>query len=218
MSPRDWKTWWNDAPAKRARDDVFGQVARTAGGKPTGETDIAMTIGAILNAINPSRDETVLDICCGNGLISSRVAARCGRLIGVDYSIPLIALASQLHPAPNLIYIVCDAAELTAEAIGTDRIDAAYMSVSFQYLDGEMARRLFEGLRRLASGRFRLFLEGVADEDKLFSFYNTPERQAEYYRRRAEGTEAIGNWWGRRSLREVAKSEGFDCTFLEQGP
>ena len=218
MTMRDWKRWWNEAPTTRADDDDFGQVGRTVQGRPTGEPDLVATADAILAGLVLDGSETVLDICCGNGMISQRIAAHCKHLIGTDYSEPLVRLATKRHPAPNTRYVVCDATELDAEAISSEAIDAAYMAFAFQYFDAERATILLRRLKHLASRPFRLFLEGIADKERLFSFYNTPERAAEYHRRKAEGTEAIGEWWDARSLIEVSKAEGYSCRPIAQDP
>jgi cyclopropane fatty-acyl-phospholipid synthase-like methyltransferase len=187
-------------------------------GRPTGEPDIATTTEAILAGLALDGSETVLDICCGNGMISQRIAAHCKRLIGVDYSAPLTQLAARRYPASNIRYVTSDALQLDAAAIGAVAIDAAFMSFAFQYFDADRATILLRRLKSIASRSFRLFLEGVPDKDRLFCFYNTPERAAEYHRRKADGTEAIGEWWDARSLIEVSEAEGYTCRPIAQDP
>lgn len=62
-------------------------------------------------------DEQVLDIGCGDGRITAKIARQVpnGQVMGVDVSASMIEHALQAHPAsqyPNLTFAVADAAEL----------------------------------------------------------------------------------------------------------
>lgn len=61
-----------------------------------------------------------------------------------------------------------------------------------------------------------VLLGSIPDVTKLWSFYNTPERKAEYCRRMAEGNEAIGTWWDSEQLREICENQGFRTEILKQ--
>jgi len=63
-------------------------------------------------------DEQVLDIGCGDGRITAKMAQQVpgGQVVGMDVSASMIEHARQAHPAsdyPNLSFEVADAAELT---------------------------------------------------------------------------------------------------------
>lgn len=76
-------------------------------------------------------DENVLDIGCGDGRISARIAEQlvpCGSVCGSDASADMIGFAQQKHAdVPNLRFIVADATQLRID----DRFDAV---VSFNAL------------------------------------------------------------------------------------
>jgi cyclopropane fatty-acyl-phospholipid synthase-like methyltransferase len=215
---RNWQTWWNEVPAQIPESSVFEQVARTRSGEPTGEADITATAEAIVSALELSGREAVLDLCCGNGLLSRRIAAHCRKLIGVDYSYTLVARARKLHSGENIDYLLADVTRIDRTLLGQDDFDAAYMAFSFQYFDHDMAALLFQRLRALAGTHFKLFLESIPDRERIFAFYDTPERHEEYRRRKAEGTEAVGHWWTRDALTALAESEHFRCELIEQDP
>ena len=215
MTGRDWKVWWNQVPAQML--DFYHQVGRTVGGKANGEADLITTSEAIVSALRLSGREVVLDLCCGNGLLSKRIAGHCRRLIGVDYSSSLIDIARRLNGASNIDYIVSDVVSISSGVIGLAKVEAAYLAFALQYFDATAAGELLKRLRAVAAPDFRLFIEGIPDQERIFDFYNTPERQQEYKKRKAEGTEHLGNWWSRSTLSELARSHGFDCTTIAQG-
>lgn len=214
---RDWEHWWNTSEAVWS-PDAYRQVGRTVCGVATGNRDPARVCNAIVGALTLTGTETLLDLCCGNGLVTSLVSAHCRRVVGVDYSAPLIEAARMHHARENVDYEVADVARLEAIAIDLSQIDAAYMSLAFQYFDSDKAKALFASLRAVVSPPCQVFLEDIPDASRLFNFYNTPERQAEYRHRIANGTEAIGHWWLADDLARLAASAGFDCHVISQPP
>jgi cyclopropane fatty-acyl-phospholipid synthase-like methyltransferase len=211
---KDGLKWLNEARGILEEGEVFSQVGRTVGGIPTGAQDLVSTSEAILSALRPSPAEVVLDLCCGNGLISERIAPHCGSLIGVDFSESLIQVARMR--SPKIKFILSDVTTLDSALLGVDLVDAAYMTFSFQCFDETMVHKLLNHLRVLAKPRFRLFLESIPDIERIMAHFHTPERMAAYQKRKAEGTELIPNWWSTKQLATVARAEGFSCDLIMQ--
>jgi cyclopropane fatty-acyl-phospholipid synthase-like methyltransferase len=218
VTGRDWKAWWNEVPAQMPDTDLYHHVGRTVGGRANGEKDIITTSEAIISALQLTGNEIVLDLCCGNGLLSKKLAAHCAKLIGIDYSASLISIARRLNDGNNIDYVVSDVVHIGPGVIGLTEVEAAYLASAFQYFDVTAASELLRRLRAIAAPNFRLFIEGIADKERIFDFYDTPERQEEYRKRTAEGTEHIQTWWSRRALAELARSEGFECAAIAQAP
>jgi SAM-dependent methyltransferase len=78
-----------------------------------------------LLAVQPG--ERVLDLGCGNGLSSRRLAAQGAEVVALDFSPNLIALArGRTDPAARITYQVLDATDGEAlRALGRQRFDAA---------------------------------------------------------------------------------------------
>jgi cyclopropane fatty-acyl-phospholipid synthase-like methyltransferase len=216
MTGRDWKAWWNDPRISEA--DLFQQVGRTVGGVPTGEKDLETTAGAILAALRLTGNEVVLDLCCGNGLISRRIAPHCRKLIALDYSKPLIEISRRQHAGTGIEFAVADVAHLSTEDTGESYVDAIFMAHSFMFFDESQAAGLFRFLRSITDATSRLFLESIPDQDRMLNFYDTPERLQAHHKRKAEGTEIMVNWWTKDALVALANSEGFLCRPLDQNP
>lgn len=90
-----------------------------------------------------------------------------------------------------------------------------YMHEALQYFDAKELACVIGGLRPVMSDACPIFFSGVPDKARLWDFYDTPERKADYLRRQAEGREAIGGWWEHQELQAVAQESGFNCTFIQ---
>src|SRR5262249_42651214 len=87
---------------------------------------------------------------------------------------------------------------------------------ALQYFRAEDLELILRLARKVLSHDGLVLLGSIPDAEKLWSFYNTPERKAEYLRRIAEGTEGIGTWWNKQQLREIVEKEGFSVEILAQ--
>jgi hypothetical protein len=96
--------------------------------------------------------------------------------------------------------------------------DKIYMYEAAQHFEPAQLRQLLSHLRQSPSAHAPVLLASVPDYDQLWSFYNTPERKADYHRRKSEGTEAIGQWWTRSELALVAGQSGYRAEFHMQNP
>jgi 2-polyprenyl-3-methyl-5-hydroxy-6-metoxy-1,4-benzoquinol methylase len=101
--------------------------------------------------------ERVLDVACGNGLYSLRMAGLGARVVGFDFSAELVARAKERSAAQGdqIAYHVVDATDLNALlALGEGQYDAAACQMAL--MDMAELAPLAAGLRRLlrSGGRF----------------------------------------------------------------
>src|SRR5690348_16761296 len=91
-------------------EDLWGQVKRTVNGNPVPEEQIEMIVQAIASGLDLAEDDVVLDLCCGNGALTTRIFQRCKGGLGVDYSKFLIEIANTRHcTRPSEQYLLSDA-------------------------------------------------------------------------------------------------------------
>jgi len=89
----------------------------------------------ILNAIeqgNFNKSPRILDVGCGNGIISMNLAAKGFNITGIDISKKAIHKASQLNNYPNLKFKIADAEKL---AIEQDQYDIIICSEVLEHLN-----------------------------------------------------------------------------------
>jgi SAM-dependent methyltransferase len=212
---RDWRVHWASVGERAGRDELFRQVERTIGGKPEPPDQVGLLVEAIMQRLDLCNDDTLLDLCCGNGLITARLAPLCRAALGIDYSLELIEVALERHAMPNTVYLHRAAAEIHSADFLKGPPNKACMNAGLQYFTEAMVERLLATLRALAKCKLSLYFTDVPDAAKLNAFYNTPGRQVEFERRRAAGTEAIGTWWDRDHLRSLFAAAGYAVSIVE---
>ena len=84
----DWLSYWNAQPLQADERDFLRQVGKTVNGVPVAWEEVDLIVEALRSGLQLNASDTVLDLCCGNGLITRRVAGACGTIIGVDTQNP----------------------------------------------------------------------------------------------------------------------------------
>jgi SAM-dependent methyltransferase len=81
--------------------------------------------------LDPRGGERILDIACGNGLTSRRLAAAGADVVAFDFSEEMIAIARERAHADRIAYSVLDATDYDAlVALGEGRFDAALCNMA----------------------------------------------------------------------------------------
>ncbi|WP_166671369.1 class I SAM-dependent methyltransferase [Pseudodesulfovibrio indicus] len=194
-----------------APDDFWGQVKRTVGGKPVSEEQIEMIVSAVVEATDLKPEDRMLDLCCGNGALSTRVFAHCAQGHGVDFSEQLIKVAREhFEDAPRETYELADVVEFLKTSSESGRFTKAFCYGSFQYLPQAMAEEFLVELNRRFVSVSRVCIGNVPDKERMNVFF----REGAY----VEGIEdqhdsAIGIWRTRKEFSELAAAAGWRAEF-----
>ncbi len=215
---RDWRAFWNSMDNCIAADEPLMQVGRTLKGLPVPAVEMEIVIGLVAETLELGPNDRLLDLCCGNGLATRPLAARCAQAVGVDYSDRLIDLARAQATAPNLSYRVGSAEDLAVIDFGDFEPTKLCMNMCLQHFRVASFETVLQGLGRWPGAVRRLCLTDLPDADLVGGFYDTPERLAEFHRRRAEGTELLGTWWRREEVAELLAAHGYEASFLTPDP
>ena len=211
----DWQEFWDKNPATYRRDQLFHQVAKTIGGQPIPPEQFKLVIQSIVSALSLEPQHDVLDVCCGNGLITSTIAPLCHTIAGVDYSRYLIETANQLSKGPNSSYRVGDATKI-GSVLEQLTFDRAYMYEGLQHFAIPDLAKFLRSVRPHLKPQARIFIAGIPDRAGLWRFYNTAARRFDFLKRTVLGTEAIGTWWKRSTVKSIGEAEGYDTEIRDQ--
>jgi len=213
----DWKDFWNDYPNRFAKEEFLKQVGKTFQGQPISDEQLNRLISDIIQKLNLRDDDFVLDLCCGNGLITSSIARKCQYMVGVDFSKPMIEIAREFHGSPNVSYSCMSVLDITRQNIQVlAPFTKIYMYEGLQHFKEEQLTPLIETLLKLSDKETVILLASIPDRNKLWKYYNTPERQREYRERKRKGTEALGTWWKQSAIRKTCAAYNLICEFLPQ--
>ena len=216
---RDWQAYWHQRPRQFEATSFRRQVDRTIEREPQSDAEISLVAGEAMRTLGLEPSDHLLDLCCGNGLITSVFAETCASVTGVDYSDGLIEIAREHFARENVHYCLSSVLDLTTELFpdGT-RFSKVVMVESLQYFEVSQLPRLLDAVGSVSTQGVRIVFTGVPDQDRIGSFYDTPERQAEYQERKIEGREALGYWWRSEDIVRVAESRDMGCQILPQDP
>ncbi|MDQ0229346.1 class I SAM-dependent methyltransferase [Metabacillus malikii] len=83
---------------------------------------------SIIELLKPSKDERILDIGCGTGDLTNRIATQTAYTLGIDFSERMITQAKQKYP--NIPFQVCDATNMNF----SDEFDAVFSNAALHWI------------------------------------------------------------------------------------
>jgi ubiquinone/menaquinone biosynthesis C-methylase UbiE len=204
----DWREYWNSGPMVKS-EDPCKQVGRTQNRQNYSEENINLITARILDFLQADTTKDLLELACGNGMVTHRIAPHFKSVKAVDFSQPLIEQARKNFARDNVEYAVGDAVELGAEE---GRYDAIMIYFAFQYFQPEQARVMFSHFQRLLKPGGRILLGEVADGDRVWNFYRGWSGRWRYYTDLIRGKPIIGCWWKPAELLQLADEFGMELT------
>lgn len=205
----NWNNYWNTFPKTVQPHEHFKQVGKTVNGIPISKYQFELIIESIKDGINLQTTDTVLDLCCGNGLITSELANLLSAIIGIDYSETLINIANTYHRTENIDYRQMSA----LDALKVDNpilppFNKIYMYEALQHFRYRDLRSILLNILTVSSEDVIIFIGSIPDKKRLWNFYNTPSRKFDYFLRKIIGKDAIGTWWTKEYIESVCDQIG----------
>ena len=212
----DWKKHFNQHVALFEETEFLKQVQKTVSGQPITSVQLEALISDIHKALNISNDDFILDMCCGNGIITTEISKACRAVTGIDFSEPLINIAGKYNKPENVTYFCMSVLDQNIKSLASKPFTKIYMYEALQHFEEDDLQKLLELILEISSSNPVIFIGSIPDEDKLWEFYDTDERREDYRRRKSQNQEAIGTWWNRKYIVDVCLQNGLECKFLSQ--
>lgn len=226
MAKVEWEDYWStyrNIPVKQ-KEDLFYQVGKTIGGKPITEDTFALIVNTIVHNLELNKKDLVLDLCCGNGLITLELSKQVDRVIGIDFSQHLIESARAHQGADNIMYLFGDIVKVLDNQLTTIKADVIKitMNEALAYFDNDTAFALLKRLKQLCEDtdvKLDMFITGIPSDELKWNFYNTPERKEKYLQNESEGSNGgIGKWWKKEEIETICNKLDLSCEFKNQDP
>ena len=211
----DWKDHWQQYPEGFDETEFLAQVGKTVNRAPISPEQFSMIVRSVVDALKIDAGDTVLDLCCGNGLITHAISSHCKAISGIDYSAPLIEVARRHKAGPNITYYSGSVLDIDALPPLVS-FKKAYMYEALQHFRRDELRPILSTIFSPGSSVQALLLASVPDRSRRWRFYNTPQRKLDWLIRTLKGAEAIGTWWGRRDIIDACSRLGLSAEFMEQ--
>ena len=191
-------SFYKEHPKTCAPDDYWGQVKRTVNGRPVSKEQIDMIVAAVCSELELTRDDILLDLCCGNGALSTLLFDHCAGGLGVDFSEYLISVAKRdFSSPPERTYILQDVVEFCENPQSPEKF------TQYGFSDKQIAKRLlnenFPNIRRM-------FIGNCPDKDQMKEFFGDRNVVAGV---EADPDSPIGIWRTQQEFISLAESCGW---------
>ena len=205
----NWKSFWNTSAISNA-NDVIKQVQRKD------MNSVLLTVNHITRILDIKGTDTVLDVCCGNGIITHKIANKCDSIVGVDQAEELLYIAKTNYKQMNCLYIGCSALEMS-QYVQLNSFDKIYLQFSFQYFDrsSEGEKVIFEMLKCLKPNG-KIFIGDIPDNENRYKLYNTLLKKVFYFKQKLQGKSSMGKFWKVSELDAICKKLNVKGTYLSQ--
>ena len=218
-----WQTFWSNYGPEQAitEDDLFKQVAQTVNKQPIPKEQFKLSLDYIWEKLQLSSEDRLVDLCCGNGLISYELAKHVGYVFGIDFVARNIVIAKEWKAAKNIVYILGDVTEPLETLIGENTFPNKYlMNGSLAYFEPSQFDTILKNIVRYMNGRpFQFFLTAIPCFDLKWNFYNTPERVARHLEneKKIKNTnDGLGRWWMSDEIDMIVSRQGLQVQITNQ--
>lgn len=199
-----WKNHWQTSSLLES-DNPFVQVGRTKHKTPVSLEDWAKTLSFIEERLRPSQDDVLIDLCCGNGLLSDYFSSLTGEVIAIDYSQQLLNSFVAKNSA-NIKLLQCDINALEFSQFSFNKVLFNFAAQHFS--EAEILRILQRIQRSIASGGM-IYIGEVPDLDRKWNFFSNKEYKSAYFNGLIKGEPIIGTWFEKDFFEYAAENLGF---------
>ncbi len=192
----DWKKYWNQVSSEKK--DFVAQVQRNH------EKESEITAEHISQILNIQSSDSVLDVCCGNGMLTQEISKKCNKIIGIDQSENLITVAKNHFLNNCCSFLVGEAQEIPL--LVKTQFDKIYLEFSFQYFDQKNeGKKVIQSLLEVLKPQGQLFLGDIPEKGKEKKLYNTPKKKAYYRLAKIKGSNTMGKFWSSEKIDTICQ-------------
>ncbi len=206
----NWKEFWNQ---KSLEGNAQKQVGRVKNGVVMPLQTLSFIADDIKQKIDLQANDKLLDVCCGNGLLSAELAKYCKQVTAVDFSELLINEAQLKHTDSNILFKQADALNLKLD----EQFDKIVLYFSFQYFD--TYQRGFDVIKNLSkhmkSGAI-LLIGDVPDLAKKDVYYDNFSKKLRLLKQNVFGQNDMGKFWSVVEMNRICQNLGLKGEFMQQ--
>lgn len=207
-----WTEFWKNHGKITKDSPEQVQVLRTFNKKPINDKLWNETLDYIDDKLTICKEDKVLDLCCGNGLISKHFANKGAEVVSVDVSEDLV---NNLGNQIGVTAIVSDIRDVAFESQSFTKV---LVYAGIQYLNYSETIQLLEKIYNWLQPGGKLLLGDVPDQHRLWNFYNTPERRKTYISNVKNNSPIVGTWFTREFFDAASEAIGFSMSMYLPQP
>ena len=204
MSDSFWKKHWKYNYLFASENPQI-RVARTVFGVPISEKNWKLTLDFLTMKLKLTKKKEILDLCCGNGLVSIPFAKRVKTVYAIDYSNVLIK-ELQSYRIPNIHAKCADANSLILKK---NSFDIIILYFAIQHFNKKETIILLRKCKDWLKEGGQLYIGDIADEEKIWDFFNKKKYRAKYFEAFENSRPIIGNWFSKAFFSHLSEYLGF---------
>ncbi|NOT35755.1 MAG: methyltransferase domain-containing protein [Saprospiraceae bacterium] len=196
----DWKKFWN----QKANDsNEYKQVARIIHGKEHSEEILDKIALRVISQLELQPEDSLLDLCCGNGLLTNLISKHCRQVDAVDISSNLIRKAQDKYNSGKIQFINSDVLTYASYK----KYDKILLYFSFQYIDTfEKGKDLIKNVIRMSNPNTRILIGDIPDIQKLSVYYPSTIDRLKYHIKNQFQNSDMGKFWSPSELDSICQS------------
>ncbi|MEA3499582.1 MAG: class I SAM-dependent methyltransferase [Candidatus Marinimicrobia bacterium] len=216
----DWYKFWQKYRVIEinSEDDLLFQVGRTINKKPESIKELNLNIQDIKEKLSLNEKDILLDLCCGNGIVTFALSKYVDKVIGVDFSNPLIINAKKYNSNKNIQYIEADIIDTKIYEFDYN-YNKVLISASLQYLTvNDFDKLLYNLTANLRNKLENIFITDIMDVNRKWNFFRTFKQKLDYFIKiKVLGKSlGLGKWWSRKEIITLADKYNFSYKFFSQ--
>lgn len=213
----DLKSFYNQRVNQLHKNELLKQVGHSINGQAINADDYRQIIGDIADGLHLKPDDVLLDLCCGNGVITQAFANHCAHITGIDLSDKMIELATNNYQYKNVKFINGDIVNLARYCTDV-QFSKVMMFGSLQHFHPRQFQQLLTIINSVCTKDFLLFLGFVTNKEFKWQFYDTWKKRVEHFYRRLSDKEFMGHWWSKEHIKNTCDNMQLNCHFVELKP
>jgi cyclopropane fatty-acyl-phospholipid synthase-like methyltransferase len=179
------------------------KVGRTIGGVPIRDDDWAKVLKDLEKRLSLNRQDDLLDIGAGSGVISIPFSKKVKTTTAVDISEKLL---EEMEGIKDIKTIRADVRDLT---FGEESFSKIIIYSAIQHFTEEESAALMQKAYGWLRPGGIFYIGDAPDIERRFAFFNSPDRVNQYLQSLINQTPSIGTWFHRDFFNYLGKQIGF---------
>lgn len=209
------KQYYRERVKNNDRNNFLWQVGKTVGGREVSNEQIELIVKNIASRLQFDKSDVVLDIGCGNGLLTKKISRYVSKVTGIDLTPELYEIAKQYNLTDNITYINGDV--LNFNIVERDeKFTKVYLYEVIQHLNYREVDTLFTKLKNITVSKAIIFIGGILDVEKKWDFFDTVERRCSYFAGLLSGSDPLGVWYHKDFFNCLSKKHNLHVEYVAQ--
>jgi ubiquinone/menaquinone biosynthesis C-methylase UbiE len=206
-----WKEYWTKSSIIKLANPQL-QVGRSIMGVPIKDELWQQTLAFLTDQLELNKNDDVLDIAAGSGMISIPFSKKAKSVCSIDISKELLKSYKRFK---NIQTITADIRKYNFKEAEFTKI-AFYFAI--QHFTIKESVLLFEKIYKWLSPGGIAYIGDIPDSALQFKFFNSVEREKTFFNSIKNNTPIIGTWYSREFLLKLAGFAGFDQIKIIEQP